>query len=186
MNQREVQGLPDEQRLILQIGLARLLANNLNIKRVDPGKWEAVLTSDNDEITGAEIMKNLQKNNPFNPPIKEAYEKALGSILTEHGETVGTIELDENASQLVDRHSQWTEDAHMRALIVFDEEPLFLLRYGKGPTKDEVMQKCEAIGIKINGKAVPIIPWTVANICSDYDIRFGFRQFGIRSLKKAT
>ena len=37
---------------------------------------------------------------------------------------------------------------------------------------------CRELGLKINGHDAPIIPWTVAEICSDYDVLFGLGQFG--------
>ena len=186
-----VQGLPPAQKSILEIGLARLLENNLDVQRVGPNKWEAVLTLPNgSEVRGDDILPVLKDLAPFKEPIKNAFQTAFSTLAASLGTTLGTIAPSgEHSTALAE-----PRDAHMRALIVFDEEPLLQnreARYSSDgyaiitrenfPKESDVRQKCDSLGIRINGKKVPIIHWKVAEICSDYDVLFGLEQFGTKS-----
>jgi hypothetical protein len=192
-----VQKLSQAQRSLLEIGLARLLENDLDIQRVGPNQWEAVLTlPTGDKVKGTAILQSLLTNNPFTPPIQKAYQTALKQVQQSRGDSFGTIQPSESHPQISGLVSTEPQDAHMRALIVFDDESLlqernrqiekdYVLRVREFPSKDEVRKKCEDLGITVNGEPVPLIQWTVAEICSDYDVLFGLGQFGTKPRQRA-
>jgi len=192
LNQPQIQSLSPAQKSFLEIGLAHILENNLDIVRVGPNKWEAIFMDEGKEMRGADIISSLADSLFVVSDISiiEAYKEALTSICQPLEHNFGTIEQGEGQPPLRERYEE-SRDAHMRALIVFDDEPVLQSRNAKTvenyveitrrfPTKDAVQQKCEELGIR-----VPIIPWTVAEICSDYDVLFGLRQFGKKPLESA-
>ncbi len=185
MKHPQIQKLSPQEKAILEIGLAHVLENDLDVQRTGPATWEAVLTSsDGRELKGAAIISALIIPSSFPRSVERAYKAALGEV--GKVQDFGVIKQERDLPVAEQR------DAHMRALIVFDDEPSLQWRnardpeelgYGKimlreFPKRTEVVTTCRDLGIKIYGENVPIIPWTVAKICSDYDVLFGLGQFG--------
>ncbi len=186
-----VKKLKPYQRAVLEIGLARWLENDLDVIRTGKDSWEATLTlPDGKILRGDQMIFRLVEFPPFEPEIAQVYRLAFPRELE-----LFNVSKAAKASE----QDPFRDEPHMRALIVFDEEPLLQLRHRLNfvfagldpqkilcPTKQEVRQKCNDLGIRIDGRDVPIIPWTVAEICADYDTLFGLRQFGEKPYTRAT
>lgn len=182
LKQEQVQRLPPDEKAILEIGLARWLENDLDVRRLAPNKWEAILTlATGEEKKGSEIAHHLYLSAPFPANITKAFQAALEKV---------SLSWDIEAPQQQGPDMQDTQQAHMRALIVFDTEPMLQnrleLQGGLPPiSQQSVQDQCRTLGITIDGDDVPIIPWTVASIGSDYDSLFGLGQFATKSEERA-